>query len=103
MEIDRHEDEKRWIERRSSYLRAQYDLSDRDAAAEVRSVYVALSELGYSREGIAGHPLADSGNKSTVASHLNEVEEKFGAEAIYACRPDQLGLEVPMGALEPEE
>ena len=86
--IDWRENEDRWADRRAQYLKRAGDLDDTDARI------VAYSELGYSESGIAKQVEL---NHSTVRSRAKEIEEQLGERALYALRPDELGIEAPLG------
>jgi len=86
--IDWRDDEERWIDRRSQYLKRAAPLND--TQAEI----IAWSELGYSSSGIAKK--AELG-ETTVRSHLDEIAERFGASATWARRADKIDLEAPLG------
>jgi DNA-binding CsgD family transcriptional regulator len=78
----------RWTERRSQYLESEYGLEERHA------VTVAWSELGYSSSGIAERAGFAEG---TVRAYLDELAESVGEAAVWAKRPDEIGVEAPLG------
>jgi predicted transcriptional regulator len=80
-------DEHRFVALRSSYLTQTADL--RDPVAEA----VAWSELGYSESGIAKRV---NRAEATVGTYLDDVAERYGAEAIYARTPEEIHVDADL-------
>jgi hypothetical protein len=83
----------RAAEERARYLDRTTDLKRRKCLA------VAYAELGYSDAGIAG---AIDSTKATVTKYLDEVADRYGAEAVYPKMPDDRGDLVPVDEAELE-
>lgn len=85
--VDWRENEQRWVDRRSQYLKRSTPLDKTDARI------IAWSELGYSSTGIAKQ--VDLG-ESTIQQHLDEIAENHGRQAVYAKPVSELGLSEPL-------
>lgn len=80
-------DPSRWVDRRSQYIVQEYGVRERLARA------MSWSELGYSSPGIAKQLEVTEG---TVRGYLDEIEERYGREAVYPKPADERGELVPV-------
>lgn len=92
--IDHRENEKRWVDRRTSYLKRATALDETDAEI------ITHSELGYSSSGIAKQ--IDLG-ESTVRAHLEEIADTHGPQACWARRADELAIEAGLDPQDSQE
>lgn len=81
------DDHDREVVERARYLDRTTDLDRR------KCVVLAYSELGYSESGIAK---AVDSTPGTVSSYLDEIEERYGREAVLAKPADERGELVPV-------
>lgn len=81
------DDHDREVVERARYLDRTTDLDRR------KCVVLAHSELGYSEAGIAK---AVDSTPGTVSNYLDEIEERYGREAVFAKPADERGELVPV-------
>lgn len=87
-------DEERFTEYRADYLNRQAGIEKKKARA------LAYSEIGHSHSGIAGHVDVTEG---TVAGWLEELEVRFGPDAVFAKRSEKLAIDVDIEPVSREE
>lgn len=78
----------RWAERRASYVQSTRGIEHKYA------VTLAFAELGFSSSGIAKRSQL---TEPTVRAYLDELAGRFGEPAVYAKRPDEIGVEADIG------